>query len=114
MEAYARVQRGRTGQDQLSAGNRMPLLDRLVVTGIDDILTGNDTGRRALVETIAEAGSHVGFGIATGRRLERALQTIDDLGIPMPDVLITATGTQLHYGERLIRDRSWERQIHHR
>ena len=32
----------------------------------------------------------------------------------MPDVLITAAGTELHYGNRLLPDRSWERQIRYR
>ena len=97
-----------------AGAGRMPVLDRLVVTDFDDTLTGDDEGLHRFIEELVEAGPHVGFGIATGRTLDRALALIDDLGIPVPDVLITATGTQLHYGERLIRDRSWERQIHHR
>lgn len=107
------VSGGRPSGRHAGAG-RMPWLDRIVVTDIDDTLTGDDEGLRALVERLVGAGPNVGFGIATGRTLDLALEMIDDLGIPVPDVLITGTGTQLHYGGRLIRDRSWERQIHHR
>lgn len=92
----------------------MPVLDRIVVTDVDDTLTGDDDALRLLVERLVDAGPNVGFGIATGRTLDLALEMIDQLGIPVPDVLITGNGTQLHYGDRLIRDRSWERQIHHR
>ena len=97
-----------------AGAGRMPVMDRIVVTDIDDTLTGDDEGLRIFVERMFDAGPNVGFGIATGRTLDRALELIDHLGVPMPDVLITGTGTQLHYGERLIRDRSWERQIHYR
>ncbi|MEX2467107.1 MAG: PfkB family carbohydrate kinase [Gemmatimonadota bacterium] len=104
---------GRPSGRHAGAG-RMPVLDRIVVTDIDDTLTGDDEGLRVFIERMFDAGPHVGFGIATGRTLDRALEMIEQLGVPVPDVLITGTGTQLHYGERLIRDRSWERQIHHR
>ena len=107
------VSGGRPSGRHTGAG-RMPVIDRIVVTDIDDTLTGDDEGLRALVERLIDAGPNVGFGIATGRTLDLALEMIDHLGIPVPDMLITGTGTQLHYGERLIRDRSWERQIHHR
>ncbi len=39
-----------------------------------------------------------------------SLALMDDLGVRVPDVLITAGGTELHYGTHLLPDRSWERQ----
>lgn len=107
------VSGGRPSGRHAGAG-RMPVLDRLVVTDIDNTLTGDDDGLRRFIERLVDAGPNIGFGIATGRTLDQALEMIDQHGIPVPDVLITGTGTQLHYGDRLIRDRSWERQIHHR
>jgi sucrose-phosphate synthase len=94
--------------------SRLPLIDRIVVTDVDDTLTGDREAVKALFGRLAEADVRVGFGIATGRRLDAALEVMDELGVPIPDVLITGSGTQLHYGDQLIRDRSWERQIHHR
>ena len=38
----------------------------------------------------------------------------NELDVPVPDVLITAAGTELHYGTHLLPDRSWERQIRYR
>jgi len=93
---------------------RLPVIDRILVTDVDDTLTGDRQAVRALFDRLADAEVRVGFGIATGRRLDATLEVLDELGLPIPDVLITASGTQLHYGEQLIRDRSWERQIHHR
>ena len=42
------------------------------------------------------------------------MDAIIGLGIPTPDVLITASGAELHYGKHLTRDRSWEHQIQYR
>lgn len=114
LEQLGQVVSGGRPSGRHAGAGRMPVLDRLVVTDIDDTLTGDDEGLRMFIERMFDAGPHVGFGIATGRTLDRALETIEQLGVPVPDVLITATGTQLHYGKRLLRDRSWERQIHHR
>ena len=114
LEQLAQVVSGGRPSGRHAGAGRMPVLDRLVMVDIDDTLTGDDEGLRIFIERMFDAGPHVGFGIATGRTLDRALETIDQLGVPVPDVLITATGTQLHYGERLLRDRSWERQIHYR
>jgi sucrose-phosphate synthase len=89
---------------------RMPEFDRLIITDLDNTLTGDDESRRALVELI-EKHDHIGFGIATGRRLDSAMSLMDELGLPRPDLIDTDCGTQLHYGEDLVPDRSWQRQI---
>ncbi len=57
------------------------------------------------------SNDHVGFGIATGRRLDNAMQLVEELGLPRPDLMDTDVGTQLHYGEKLLPDRSWRKQI---
>ncbi len=89
-------------------------IDRLLVTDVDGTLTGDDEALRALFERLDASKANVGFGIATGRTLEQALALLKELEVNIPDVLITASGTELHYGARLIPDRSWERQIRYR
>jgi len=89
-------------------------MDRLLITDVDDTLTGDEEALAELVDRLHEAGAKVGFGIATGRTLDEALKILEDLGLWVPDLLITASGAQIYYGARLIRDRSWERQIRHR
>lgn len=93
---------------------RLADIDRLIVTDIDDTLTGDDDGLATLMADMKQAGGSVGFGIATGRSLRPALQLFDELGIDTPDVLFTSSGTEIRYGKRLVLDRSWERQIRHR
>lgn len=89
---------------------RLPAFDRLIITDLDNTLTGDD---KALYEFIDVINSHenVGFGIATGRRLDSALALIKKLGLPQPDLIDTDVGTQLHYGAQLTADRSWRKSI---
>lgn len=94
--------------------SRLAGIDRLLVADIDGTLTGDSRALESLVDDLEGAGSGVGFGIATGRRLEPALALLEEMGVPTPDVLVTTSGTEIHYGRRLVRDRSWERQIRHR
>ncbi len=89
-------------------------MDRLLVTDVDDTLTGDDAAMAELLERLETTDARVGFGIATGRTLDESLALMDDLGVRVPDVLITAGGTELHYGTHLLPDRSWERQIRYR
>lgn len=91
---------------------RLPDFERLIITDLDNTLTGDEA---ALAEFNALIRDHdyIGFGIATGRSLPDAQAMIEQLGLPSPDVLDTSCGTQLHYGENLIPDLSWERQIGH-
>ncbi|MBT8395423.1 MAG: HAD-IIB family hydrolase [Gemmatimonadetes bacterium] len=102
------------GIRSLSRRRRLPRLDRILLTDIDDTLTGNSEALEAFRSALEGAGSNVGFGIATGRTLDRALEALEELGVRAPDILITATGTEIHYGEPLVVDRSWERQINYR
>jgi len=99
----------------LHAPRRLPRMDRMLVTDLDGTLTGDDARLAELRARLRAAGSRVGFGIATGRSLSSTHEVLSGHpAAPRPDVLITASGTALHYGPRRIRDRSWERQIRYR
>ena len=89
---------------------RLPEFDRLIVTDLDNTLTGDDEALSKFCDLLRE-NEHIGFGIATGRHLDSALELIEQLNLPRPDVLDTDSGTQLHYGERLEADVSWRNQI---
>ncbi|MFG0262000.1 MAG: HAD-IIB family hydrolase, partial [Novipirellula sp. JB048] len=89
---------------------RLPEFDRLIVTDLDNTLTGDDEGLAQFAQLL-EQNQHIGFGIATGRRLDSAMELITQLGLPEPDVIDTDAGTQLHYGDKLTPDRSWRKQI---
>ncbi|HSM61749.1 MAG TPA: PfkB family carbohydrate kinase [Longimicrobiales bacterium] len=95
------------------AGNRLSRMDRMLVTDLDGTLTGDEEALADLRDRLAGCEG-VGFGVATGRSLDEARDLLDALDAPAPDVFITASGGGIHYGRRLLRDRSWERQIRYR
>jgi sucrose-phosphate synthase len=88
----------------------LPEFDRLIITDLDNTLTG-DLEALAEFNELIRVHDYIGFGIATGRPLGSAMELIDELGLPKPDLVDTDAGTQLHYGQSLTPDRSWRKQI---
>ncbi len=93
--------------------NRLPTVDRVMICDIDDTLLGDPKGLKQLLSRLKDAGDRVAFGVATGRRLDSALHTLKEWGIPMPDLLITSVGTEIHYGNGLVEDQGWARHINY-
>lgn len=96
------------------ARSRLPTVDRLLICDVDDTLTGDAGAARALMERLEAGGGRVGFGVATGRTLKSTLAALEEWNVPVPDLLITAVGTEIHYGNGLVADRGWQRHIDHR
>jgi sucrose-phosphate synthase len=94
--------------------SRLPTVDRIVVCDVDDTLLGDDEAMHALADRLRQAGANVGFGVATGRRIESVLKAISDHRLPTPDLLITSVGTEIYYGHQLVKDRGWERHTDYR
>jgi sucrose-phosphate synthase len=114
VEEVTRVVKGMQPVPVYRQRSKLAGMDRLLVTDVDDTLTGDDAALATLMKRLDSTDAKVGFGIATGRTLNEALALMDELDLPVPDVLITAAGSELHYGRHMLPDRSWERQIRHR
>jgi len=114
VEEVTRVVKGAQPVPVYRQRTKLAGMDRLLVTDVDDTLTGDDAALATLMKRLDSTDAKVGFGIATGRTLNEALTLMDQLNLPIPDVLITAAGSELHYGRHMLPDRSWERQIRHR
>jgi sucrose-phosphate synthase len=93
--------------------NALALAKRMVITDLDNTLVGDDAALVELLAWLQTHSSQVAFGIATGRTLESALKLLKEHRIPMPHVLITSVGTEIHYGLRLVTDTSWQSHIKH-
>lgn len=94
---------------------RRPMLyhDRAIVTDLDLNLLGDPESLAEFVRVVRDNRKCASFGIATGRSLESALKVMRRSGIPMPDVLITSLGTEIHYAPEYEADRAWARHIDH-
>jgi len=87
--------------------------DRAVFTDLDQNLLGDRGALSEFVELFKENRGCVCFGIATGRPLESALSLMKRHQIPMPDVLITSVGTEIHFAPQLTEDLNWNHHIDH-
>ncbi|MGB5835201.1 MAG: HAD family hydrolase [Thiohalocapsa sp.] len=94
---------------------RRPLLyhDRAIFSDLDQNLLGDPDSLADFVRVMRENRKCTSFGIATGRRLDSALSTMRRYGIPRPDVLITALGTEIFYAPQLTHDYAWTQHIDH-
>ncbi len=97
-----------------SMAKRMSSLRYLVVSDIDNTLTGDDRAIEDLRKLFEEHGEQVGFGVATGRSVNSAKEILEQYGLPQPDVLITSVGSEVYYGEQLIADKGWAHYIRRR
>jgi len=106
---------------QLACGSHVrspsfPSFERLFISDVDDTLTGD---RESLGELVAWLGERqregaLGFGIATGRTLESARRQLRRWRIPLPDMLITSVGTEIHYGPQSAPDTGWLNHLRYR
>lgn len=87
--------------------------DRAIFSDLDQSLIGDPEALQTFSAIIRENRKCVTFGLATGRRVDSALELIRKHAIPKPDVLISSLGTRIHYGQALIEDDFWADHIDH-
>ena len=85
--------------------------DRALVTSLDQNLAGNPNGLKKLLSALKEHRKSTLFVVATSRRLDSALRLLKLSQIPEPDVLITSSGTEIHYAPKLTPDKYWAKHI---
>lgn len=99
---------------QIHATNRLPTADRFLVCEIDDTLLGDREALQKLIERLRTEGQTMGVGIATGRNLDSSLSMLEEWNFPMPDLLITAAGSEIYYGPDIVSDTGWQKHISYR
>ncbi|AMV72636.1 HAD-IIB family hydrolase [Desulfuromonas carbonis] len=85
--------------------------DRAIFSDLDQNLLADPEAIPELARVLRENRNMAYFGIATGRRLDSALEVIRRYGIPEPDFLITSGGTEIHYAPELTEDTAWPQHI---
>lgn len=97
--------------------SRIATVDRWAFSAIDNALFGDESSMRALLDLLQRQAQHSGFGIATGRSFISTTRLLKKLNIPMPDILVTSTGTEIHYyhrGRGFVADYFWPQHINYR
>lgn len=98
----------------VSLKSKLPVSDRILVCDVDNTLIGNREALERLLKCMKDSPRHIGFGVATGRRIESAVQVLREWKVPIPDFFISSVGSEIHYGPKLIEDVSWRRHIDYR
>jgi sucrose-phosphate synthase len=88
----------------------LPLAQWALISDIDNTLLGDHQGLSELLEWLTGKPG-VGFGVATGRTVDSAVKVLRQWGVRVPDVLITAVGSEIYYGPDLNRDEGWSHYI---
>lgn len=96
-------------------GKRLTGLNHMIITDIDNTLIGDDnSGLPEFNEFILRNRNSIGFGVATGRTLDSAVEFLKKHNIPNPDIIISSVGSEIYYGPELRYDRGWEAHILHK
>ena len=88
--------------------------DRALFTDLNGSLIGDDEALARLIDVIRPNRGHFLFGITTGLRLDATLRLLRRHAIPVPDFLVTSTGTSITYASKLVEDTAWSRRIERR
>jgi len=120
VKTYVNSLKGVTAQSKratdalLPRRSRIPTMERLIVCNIDHTLLGDEAGLAELIHTIASSKGKIGLAVATGRNLDKTLEMLQDWQVPIPDILMTAVGSEIYYGHTMLQDRLWEQHINYR
>lgn len=72
---------------------------RLLLSDIDNTLTGCSKGARRLATYLQRHADTTAFGVATGRSLTEARRLLLEWGLPEPDVIVASVGTEIYWRE---------------
>ncbi|MFP3998312.1 MAG: HAD-IIB family hydrolase [Desulfobacterales bacterium] len=107
--AASKVPEAVTGK---AVGKRFSRVQRFFISDIDNtLICDEDPYIEELIQWIENNGENTGFGVATGRRVDSAVNIMDKYGFPRPDVVIADVGTEIYYGEDLRYDQGWDTHI---
>lgn len=95
-----------------AVGRRLAGLNHFLITDIDNTLIGDDNSKLdELKAFLAEHHDRLGFGIATGRTIDSAMEILAEYDLPEPDVMITSVGAEIYYGHNRHQDKGWQAHL---
>jgi sucrose-phosphate synthase len=110
---FRQRKRLRREQAALHQTHALPLVQAMIVSDIDNTLTGDAAALAEFVRWLDAQRGRVGFAVATGRSLDLTLKVLKEWKVPRPDILITSVGSEIYYGRKLKPDEGWMRHIRH-
>lgn len=98
-----------------TTGRKLLDMEKLIISDIDYTLIGDDNALEEFKELLSNMSSKIGFGVATGRVVQSAVEAIKQNNIPLPDIFITSVGSEIYYNykDELIYSDGWHAHISH-
>ncbi|MGD8395279.1 MAG: HAD-IIB family hydrolase [Candidatus Eiseniibacteriota bacterium] len=100
--------------NEVPIGLHLQSVAHLLVTDIDDTLTGDPDALAELCALLEHKRGELAFGIATGRSIASARQILSDLEVPAPDFIVSSVGAEIYMGNDTEPDRGWTAHISYR
>lgn len=99
----------------VSSGKKLLEMEKMIVSDIDYTLLGDDTSLSSFKTSLKQMPQNIGYGVATGRVVESAIEAIKKNKIPMPDFFITSVGSEIYYKRKdeLVYSTGWDAHISH-
>jgi sucrose-phosphate synthase len=94
-------------------GKKLLDVKKIIITDIDYTLLGDDNSLKEFIDMLDKYRDIIGFGVATGRTSDSAVQVLKEHNVPVPDLIISSVGSELYYNhdEKLIYSKGWESHI---
>ena len=93
-------------------GRRLAELNYFIITDGDNTLIGEDNSElETLLQLLRDHRQRIGFGIATGRTVESAIEHLKKYGVHQPDLIISSVGAEIYYGPRRQYGKGWDTHI---
>ncbi|MGM0453149.1 MAG: HAD-IIB family hydrolase [Thermodesulfobacteriota bacterium] len=114
-EAFNKEKTPESRPSKTAVGRRLIQVDRFLVSDIDNtLIDGDNQYIDTLTQWLKTHRETVGFGVATGRHVQSAVDVIEAHSLPHPDIIIASAGTEIYYGKKLQYDSGWEAHIANR
>ena len=99
----------------VSSGKKLLEMEKMIVSDIDYTLLGDGDALSNFKKTLKQMPQNIGFGVATGRVVESAIEAIKKNKISMPDFFITSVGSEIYYKRKdeLVYSTGWDAHISH-
>lgn len=113
-EIQIMLEKGLQKEDTFApVGKKLFSAEKLIVTDIDNTLLGDDNYTKEFSELLLNRQEKLGFGVATGRTVNSALNVLKENNIPHPDVIISSVGSEIYYNleGKLILSQGWRAHI---
>jgi sucrose-phosphate synthase len=97
----------------IKTGKKLLDSKKMMFFDIDETMTGNDDALDQLNELLVNRDSSVGFGVATGRKIDSAQEIFEKHNLVKPDVIISSVGSEIYYnnGKDYEYSTSWDAHI---